>query len=336
MTHLVWAPPAWLPQARATLAGLHDRHPARTILLVPEPRRATRDHGVASASTRSQVDGSREALRGGDRDPALRCGDRAPGVDRAAAADLRPAGLLPLARRARRGGRRSSPSSLGVVDRLVVDSSEWRGLPAAYERLAELFERVAVSDIAFSRTLAWRARLAELWPGIAAIERLGVEGPQGGCAAARRLAAVAAAARDRALAARCRRRCAAVRVDGKPVEPPVGEARQRQRPPLGRAGRLRPRPDLRGGRAARSSGPGARATGSRDVRRSSTSCRRPFDEIALPPSIRGGAGAVGEPPAGLLDDDLHRGEIPDGHADRVDARRRLRPRRRACAAQKSP
>ena len=41
MTHLVWAPLAWLPQARATLAGLHDRHPARTILLVPEPKRAT-------------------------------------------------------------------------------------------------------------------------------------------------------------------------------------------------------------------------------------------------------------------------------------------------------
>ena len=46
MTHLVWAPPAWLPQARATLAGLRDRHPARTILLVPEPRRASRGDGV--------------------------------------------------------------------------------------------------------------------------------------------------------------------------------------------------------------------------------------------------------------------------------------------------
>src|SRR5437667_308930 len=40
MTHLVWAPPSWLSQARATLAGLQDRHPARTIFLIPEPRRA--------------------------------------------------------------------------------------------------------------------------------------------------------------------------------------------------------------------------------------------------------------------------------------------------------
>src|SRR5262249_15611398 len=39
MTHLVWCPPEWLPKARATLAGLLERHPARTIFLLPEPGR---------------------------------------------------------------------------------------------------------------------------------------------------------------------------------------------------------------------------------------------------------------------------------------------------------
>jgi glucose-6-phosphate dehydrogenase assembly protein OpcA len=67
---------------------------------------------------------------------------------------------------------------VGVTDRLVVDSSEWRDVPAAYSHLAALFERVAVSDIAFSRTLPWRRRLAELWPEIDAITKLRVEGPR--------------------------------------------------------------------------------------------------------------------------------------------------------------
>ena len=36
MTHIVWCPPAWRAMARATLAGLLERHPARTIFLIPE------------------------------------------------------------------------------------------------------------------------------------------------------------------------------------------------------------------------------------------------------------------------------------------------------------
>src|SRR3954466_13286819 len=40
MTHLVWCPPEWLAQARATLAGLLERPPPRTICLIPEPGRA--------------------------------------------------------------------------------------------------------------------------------------------------------------------------------------------------------------------------------------------------------------------------------------------------------
>ena len=68
---------------------------------------------------------------------------------------------------------------LGVADRLVVDSSEWRGsLPRAYAELAARFDRVAASDIAWRRTLPWRVALAERWPGIRRARRLAVEGPR--------------------------------------------------------------------------------------------------------------------------------------------------------------
>jgi glucose-6-phosphate dehydrogenase assembly protein OpcA len=110
---------------------------------------------------------------------------------------------------------------LGVVDRLVVNSSEWRGLPNPYERLFELFDRVAVSDIAFSRTLAWRAKLAEQWPGIARIKRLGVVGPK---ADALLLAGWLRARLKRriVLSWRGAQEVRAVRVDGKQIDPPVG------------------------------------------------------------------------------------------------------------------
>ena len=35
MTHLAWVPPEWVRGAARTLAGLAERHPSRTILLVP-------------------------------------------------------------------------------------------------------------------------------------------------------------------------------------------------------------------------------------------------------------------------------------------------------------
>ena len=41
MTHLVWAPPRWLDRAKGILAGLEERHPARTIFLVPLPGRSS-------------------------------------------------------------------------------------------------------------------------------------------------------------------------------------------------------------------------------------------------------------------------------------------------------
>ena len=176
MTHLVWAPPAWLPQARATLAGLHDRHPARTILLVPEPRRTT-GLAVSTSLYAIDLDGARDAyaevievrLQGGT------IAHPASVVLPLLVADL------PVFCRWR-GAPEWESSQLhelvGVADRLVVDSSEWRELPGAYGRLGEILGRIAVSDIAFARTVDWRARLADRWPGIAKIERLRVEGPK--------------------------------------------------------------------------------------------------------------------------------------------------------------
>ena len=37
MTHLAWVPDPWLDRARAALAGMGERHPSRTLILIPEP-----------------------------------------------------------------------------------------------------------------------------------------------------------------------------------------------------------------------------------------------------------------------------------------------------------
>ena len=108
---------------------------------------------------------------------------------------------------------------VGLTDRLVVDSSEWRAVPKAYARLAQLFDSVAVSDIAFSRTLPWRRRLAELWPEIKTIEKLRVEGPR----ADAELVAGWLRSRLKREIALTRRDAPEVRamwVDGEPVESP--------------------------------------------------------------------------------------------------------------------
>ena len=67
---------------------------------------------------------------------------------------------------------------IGVADRLIVDSTEWPGLPKPYARMAEIFDRLAVSDIAWARTSRWRPMLASLWPAIAKVERIKVTGTE--------------------------------------------------------------------------------------------------------------------------------------------------------------
>jgi glucose-6-phosphate dehydrogenase assembly protein OpcA len=220
MTHLVWAPPSWLPQARATLTGLHDRHPARTIFLIPEPRRS---RGITATTSLQavQVDGNREAYA---EVVEVRLGGKA--VEHPASIVL-PLLIADLPVFCRWRGEPAWESGrlaelTGVADRLVVNSSEWRGLPGAYDRLAGLFDRIAVSDIAFSRTLAWRARLAETWPGIAEIQKLRVEGPK---ADALLLAGWLRSRlkREVALSVRHADVVQSVRADGRAIPKPIGE-----------------------------------------------------------------------------------------------------------------
>jgi Glucose-6-phosphate dehydrogenase subunit len=177
MTHLVWCPPDWLPAARRTLAGLGERHPARTILLVPEPGRKS-EISAAATLRDFQVPGlSREVLSEVIEIRLRGAAARHPG---SIALPLLIPDLPVFCRW--RGEPAWASSELEeiteVCDRLVVDSIEWRGVPASYARLAALFDDVAVSDIAFSRTVSWRRALADRWPAIADIERIRVEGPR--------------------------------------------------------------------------------------------------------------------------------------------------------------
>jgi glucose-6-phosphate dehydrogenase assembly protein OpcA len=222
MTHVAWAPPRWADAARRTLAGLDELHPSRTILLFPEPKRADRiDVGVAlrcfaiAGSTRTACSEVIELRLGGRR-------AHVPGsvVQPLLISDLptfcRWRGLPPW-------GAPELEQLVDVCDRLVVDSSEWRGLPGAYRELEGLFDRIAVSDIAWGRSVAWRGRLAALWPGIRSIERLSVTGPK---ADALLLAGWLRSRlrRDVKLTHRASSELERVAVDGEPVTPPRGGA----------------------------------------------------------------------------------------------------------------
>lgn len=220
MTHLVWCPPSWRKEARATLEGLLERHPARTIFLIPEAGRGTGIEPRVELKDFELEDLSREVLA---EVIELRLGGASRHHPASIVLPLLVSDLPVFCRW--RGEPAWSSSELAeiveVTDRLVVDSSEWRSPPRAYTQLAELFGRVAVSDIAFSRTLLWRRRLAGLWPEIGSIERLRVEGPR---ADAELLAGWLRSRLNRKI--RLTRRAAgsvtAVWVDGVGVEP-VGE-----------------------------------------------------------------------------------------------------------------
>jgi len=177
MTHVAWAPPQWADAARKTLAGLEEEHPSRTILLFPDPKRAD---GVEArvelkcftipGSTREVCSDVISLRLGGAR-------SRAPG------SLVMPLLITDLPTFCRwRGqppwGESELEQLVEVCDRLVVDSSEWRGLPAAFRQLETLFDRIAVSDIAWGRGLGWRARLAQRWPEIADLRKLSVTGPK--------------------------------------------------------------------------------------------------------------------------------------------------------------
>jgi len=221
MTHVVWAPPRWLPRAKRVLAGLAERHPARTIFLVPLPGRAGGVEADASVHDFA-IGGGREVF---SEVIELRlCGEAA----RHPASIVLPLLISDLPAFCRWRGRpdwngQALAEIVDVCDRLVVDSSEWQGLPGAYDELARVFDRITTSDLAWRRGLPWRSALADRWPGIRRIERLSVEGPRSdafllaGWLRSRLRREVALSRRDGPV-------LASVRTDGEPVDAPVQPA----------------------------------------------------------------------------------------------------------------
>jgi hypothetical protein len=173
MTHIAWVPPRWQSAAEETLLGMAERHPSRTLLLVPKPDEP--DGLDAQLSIRCFPIGDR-AVCGEVIELALR-GSRS--VAPASIALPLLISDLPVFCRWRGQppfGSGELEQMVEIVDRLIVDSTEWGDVPAAYKQLAELFPRTAVSDIAWARTERWRMLLASLWPGVAEVRDLRVHG----------------------------------------------------------------------------------------------------------------------------------------------------------------
>ena len=220
MTHIAWVPTQWVEAAEDVLTGLADRHPSRTIVLVPEPEA---DDGIeASAEVaqyplgngrqvcvetiRVRLNGSRAEVPASVVQPLL-----LPDLP----VFLRWRGLPPF-------GARPFEELIDVVDRLIVDSTEWPDLPTPYSRLAEIFDRVVVSDIAWARTSRWRPQLASLWPGIKDVKTIEVTGTE---AQANLLAGWLRSrlGHDVALEQVASDRLAGVKVDGEPAPFPPGD-----------------------------------------------------------------------------------------------------------------
>jgi glucose-6-phosphate dehydrogenase assembly protein OpcA len=174
MTHLAWVPPEWEEAALETLAGLEERHPSRGILLLPRP---DADDGIdAKVSVlafplreqRRHIAAEVIELRLRGRSCQAPASVVNPLLVPALPVFLRWRGRPPF-------GEQSVEQLVDVCDRLIVDSREWPDVPQAYGELP--FERAACSDIAWRRTEPWRRCLARLWPGIAEVQTLRVEGP---------------------------------------------------------------------------------------------------------------------------------------------------------------
>jgi glucose-6-phosphate dehydrogenase assembly protein OpcA len=175
MTHVAWVPLEWREAAEATLAGLAEAHPSRTILLFPEPdapvdgleaeidlRRFARGHGrpVCSEVVSIRLRGNRSTRPASVVMPLLRSD---------LPAFVRWRGPLPF-------GAPELEQLVDLADRLIVDSSEWPHPAADFARLPVLFPQIAVSDVAWSLLEPWREALAGRWPGIADVHRLRVRG----------------------------------------------------------------------------------------------------------------------------------------------------------------
>ena len=216
LTHMAWVPPKWSRAAARVMEGLGARVPSRTLILHPDPgARADRldariEHEVLPGTEdRVCAEVVHLWLRGGTaKVPAsVVVSLLLPDLP----AFLRWRGRPPL-------GKPEFEQLLEVSDRLIVDSGEWPGLPGAYRRFSEVFERAVVSDLAWARTLPWRAGLADLWPGIKNARSLHVTAPKAetlllGCWLRSRLGRAVPVRRTDARSLR------RIEVDGEPVHP---------------------------------------------------------------------------------------------------------------------
>jgi hypothetical protein len=172
MTHVAWVPPEWVEAAEDVLAGLAERHPSRTIVLFPQPDEDDGLEGDVEIHVFPAGEGREICTE------TIRL--RLKGMRAAAPASVvQPLFLpdLPVFLRWRgvpAFGERYFEDLVDVVDRLIVDSTEWPDVPASYKSLVGILDRVVVSDIAWTRTSRWRPHLASLWPGIADVGRIRV------------------------------------------------------------------------------------------------------------------------------------------------------------------
>jgi hypothetical protein len=176
MTHIAWVPTGWVEQARATLEGMAELHPSRTILLLPQPHADDNRIDARAEVERWEVPDTDRGLVTEVVELTLR-GSRAA----APASIVEPLLIsdLPVFLRWRGEppwGAQELDQLVGVTDRLIVNSIEWDDVPGPYARLAELFPRCAASDIAWARTSRWRSHLATLWPAIADVRTVRVHG----------------------------------------------------------------------------------------------------------------------------------------------------------------
>jgi hypothetical protein len=175
-THMAWIPDEWSGAAERVVRALGDRVPSRTLLLRPEPEAAT--DGFDASIVLERFSGGRECISA----EIVRIHLRGSTAE-APASVVVPLQLpdLPVFLRWRGRppfGRPRFEQLVGAADRLIVDSREWDRLPSGYAKLAESFDRVAVSDLAWARTLPWRAPLAAMWPEIRQAKTLRVVGPR--------------------------------------------------------------------------------------------------------------------------------------------------------------
>jgi glucose-6-phosphate dehydrogenase assembly protein OpcA len=167
-------PPEWVEAAEDVLSGLAERHPSRTVVLFPEPDGddgldgevevdvypAGEGRQICTETIRIRLMGPRASAPASVVQPLL-----LPDLP----AFLRWRGLPPF-------GAPEFDQLIDVVDRLIVDSTEWPDLPESYRELEPVFDRIAVSDIAWARTSRWRPMLASLWPDIAGVRSIRVKG----------------------------------------------------------------------------------------------------------------------------------------------------------------